>query len=76
MNDLIGYLRRLAQLRKIRKELREDLDLENLDGVPLEELRRIRRALGHDVEKEEQEFLALLKSRGLLKDSPSATEEQ
>lgn len=44
----------------------DDLDLENLDGVPLDELRRIRKALGHDVEKEEREFLALLKSRGLL----------
>lgn len=56
--------------RVIKQHLRdtsEDLDLENLDGVPLEELRRIRKALGHDVEREEREFLAMLKSRGLLK---------
>lgn len=47
----------------------DDLDwLEDLDGVPLGELREIRRALGHDVEATEQEFLTMLKDRGLLKD--------
>lgn len=47
----------------------DDLDwLENLEGVPLKELREISRALGYDVETSEQEFLAMLRSRGLLRD--------
>lgn len=54
----------------------DDLDMDelmqDLQKLSLDELRAIRRALGHDVEASEREFLAMLKSRGLLKDDTTA----